>query len=283
VHKDSRGLDPVHLAVGSGGALGVITRAVVGLVRRPRAVETWWLAVEDPTVIVELLAQLDERRPGTISAFEFVARPAMERTLAAPGAPPNPFGASVPEASVLVEWSFADESPENLADDVELVYSHGLVTDGRLVDATSAWALRHSVSDALRTFGVVLGHDISAPLDALMAMRADAMAAISAITRDVVVCDFGHAGDGGLHLNVLVPKDLGPPSPELAADIRSAVYDAVARHGGSYSAEHGLGPLNAVRWLADTPEIEQRMVTALKDIVDPKRILGHPGHPYNQL
>ena len=57
----------------------------------------------------------------------------------------------------------------------------------------------------------------------------------------------------------------------------------VARFGGSYSAEHGLGPLNAARWLADTPPIEQRMIAALKYVVDPKRLLGHPGHPYNLL
>ena len=72
-------------------------------------------------------------------------------------------------------------------------------------------------------------------------------------------------------------------SPKLAAAIRAAVDDVVARYGGSYSAEHGLGPVNAARWLADTPPIEQRMIAALKSIVDPQRLLGHPGHPYNLL
>jgi FAD/FMN-containing dehydrogenase len=283
VHKDSRGVDPVQLAVGSGGTLGVITRAVVALARSPRETETWWLALDDPSAAVDLFARLDERRPGTISAFEFIARTAMDRTLAAPGAPPNPFEPNAPAASVLVEWSFPGDAAGDLADDVHAMFSQGLVTDGRLVDGEAAWTLRHGVSDALRTFGVVLGHDISAPLGSLMAMRADAIAVIANVAPDVVVCDFGHAGDGGLHLNVLVPKELGPPSAELAGRIRAAIDEVVARYGGSYSAEHGLGPLNAERWLADTPTIEQRMIAALKDIVDPKRILGHPRHPYNLL
>ena len=131
--------------------------------------------------------------------------------------------------------------------------------------------------------GVVLGHDISAPLRALMPLRGGAIDAIAEVAPDTVVCDFGHAADGGLHLNVLVPKELGPPSTAMAARIRDAIDEVVDRFGGSYSAEHGLGPLNAARWLADTPPIEQRMIAALKDIVDPKRILGHPGHPYNLL
>ncbi len=97
------------------------------------------------------------------------------------------------------------------------------------------------------------------------------------------MCDFGHAGDGGLHLNVLFPTDSGPPTDEQRLAIRRAIDDLVAGAGGSYSAEHGLGPLNAERWLAATPPIEQRFVAALKDVVDPHRILGHPAHPYNRL
>lgn len=281
VRKDSRGLDAVQLAVGSGGTLGVITRAVVGLVPLPRSIETWWLAADDPAKSIDLLALLEARRPGAISAFEFVARSAMERTLAAEGAPANPFGGAVPEASILAEWSLPANDP-SAAEDVEAAFANGLLTDGRLVDPSSAWALRHGVSDALRTYGVVVGHDISAPLDAVIAMRAEAIDAIGAIAPEAVVCDFGHVGDGGLHLNVLFPSEAGPPSAERSGSIRRAVDDVVAHHGGSYSAEHGLGPLNAERWLADTPPIEQRIIASLKSVVDPKRLLGHPGHPYNR-
>jgi len=282
VRKDSRGIDAAQLAVGSGGTLGVITRAVVGLVAVPASTETWWLAVEQPANAIELLALLDARRPGAISAFEFVARSAMVRTLAAPGAPANPFGDAVPEASILAEWTLPGDDA-GVADDIAAAFASGLITDGRLVDAPSAWALRHRVSDALRTYGVVVGHDISAPLGAVMAMRAEAIDAIADIAPDAVVCDFGHVGDGGLHLNVLFPTSGGPPPPERAAAIRCVVDDVVALHGGSYSAEHGLGPLNAARWLGDTPAIEQQMIAALKAVVDPNRLLGHPGHPYNLI
>lgn len=283
VRKDSRGIDPVQLAVGSGGTLGVITRVVVALERRVRSLETWWLALDEPDRAVELFRFLDERAPGELSAFEFVSRAAMDKALAVPGARPNPFGGPLPAAAVLIEWSSLTGVPPEVDDVIAAAHDAGLLADALLVNSVDSWELRHGISDALRAYGTVLGHDVSAPLGSLMAMRADAIAAIGAAAPGVEVCDFGHAGDGGLHLNVIVPSALGTPSAELASTIRSSVDEIVARHGGSYSAEHGLGPFNADRWLADTPPIEQQMVAALKAVVDPRGILGHPGHPYNRL
>jgi FAD/FMN-containing dehydrogenase len=283
LRKDSRGLDATQLAVGSGGTLGVITAAVIDLVALPRSTQTWWLAVDDTDHVVELLAAFERRRPGAISAFEFVSGAALERTLSVAGAPPNPFGDGIPKAAVLAEWSLDTDDVAGVENDVDTAFSAGLLVDGRLVDPAAAWGLRHRVSERLRMLGVVLGHDVSVPRSALMAVRRLAIDAVADLTPNAVMCDFGHAGDGGLHLNVLFPTASGPPSDELRSAIRHTIDDLVIAAGGSYSAEHGLGPLNAERWLATTPPVEQRLVAALKHTVDPHRILGHPAHPYNRL
>ena len=59
----------------------------------------------------------------------------------------------------------------------------------------------------MRTLGVVLGHDVSVPRAALMEVRRRAIEAVAAVAPHAVMCDFGHAGDGGLHLNVLFPSE----------------------------------------------------------------------------
>lgn len=284
LRKDSRGVDVAHLVVGSGGTLGVVASAVLALSRLPRRTEVWWLALGDPDQATALFDSLDSARPGTLTAFEFVSREALHCALTAPGAPPNPFGNDLPAACVLAEWSSTSEAAlDGLETDVAAAFDHGLLADGILVDAAAGWALRHRVSDSVRTFGVVLGHDISTARHALMPARSEGIEAIRALAPEAVVCDFGHLGDGGLHLNVLFPHATDAPTPQLAARIRAAVDHVVVRHHGSYSAEHGLGPLNAARWLADTPLIEQRIVASIKSVVDPLSILGHPGHPYNLL
>jgi FAD/FMN-containing dehydrogenase len=256
---------------------------VLDLVALPRSVQTWWLSVDDPARVPELLAMLQRRRADALTAFEFVSSAALERTLADDGAPPNPFGSDLPRAAVLAEWSFATEDVEGIEDDVAAAFAAGLVSDGRLVAPAAAWSLRHRVSEALRTLGVVLGHDVSVPRASLMEMRRRAIDAVAALAPHAVMCDFGHAGDGGLHLNVLFPRDGPDPPADLRTAIRRVIDELVVAVGGSFSAEHGLGPLNADRWSTTTPMIEQRVVAALKDAVDPVRLLGHPGHPYNRV
>jgi FAD/FMN-containing dehydrogenase len=283
LRKDSRGIDAVHLLIGSGGTLGVITSAVVSLTPTPRSRQTWWLALADSSRAIELLAMLEQRRPETISAFEFVSGQALERTLDTAGSPPNPFGGSIPDAAVLAEWSLGGDATVDVEGDVDAAFAAGLITDGRLVDAPTAWGLRHRVSESLRALGIVLGHDVSVPRAALIEVRRRAIDAVAAVAGHAVMCDFGHVGDGGLHLNVLFPAGLGAPTAEQRTAIRSLIDDIAADAGGSYSAEHGLGPLNAERWLATTPPIARRLVAAVKDTADPRRILGHPGHPYNRI
>jgi len=283
VRKDSRGVDPVQLAVGSGGTLGVITRVTVALTPLPAATDTWWLALDRPERAIELLRMLERRRPAAVSAFELVARSALTHTLAAPGAPANPFGTELPAAGVLAEWSGDPAALAGVEHDLAAAAAAGLLADARQVPPVEAWALRHRVTEALRHAGTVLGHDVSVPVGALMALRDDVAAAVAALAPHAELCGFGHAGDGGLHLNVLFPHDAAGPSPGLAADIRAAVDTAVARHGGSYSAEHALGPVNAARWLASTAPVERALIAALKAVLDPHRLLGHPAHPYNQL
>lgn len=283
VRKDSRGISPADYLVGSGGTLAIVTRAVLALAPVPRRTEVWWLALDHPSLAADLYGALSAARPGALSAFEFVSRAALERTVARDGAPPNPFGSSVPAAAVLAEWSALDPSSlDGIEEDVAAVHEAGLIADGRAAPGAAAWGLRHRITDSLRAFGIVLGHDVSAPLGRLMALREEATRAVAAVVPHAVMCDFGHLGDGGLHLNVLVPTDV-EAGPDTRAAVRACVDGAVARHGGSYSAEHGLGPLNADRWLATTGHAEQRAIAGLKAALDPRRILGHPGHPYNRI
>lgn len=288
LRKDSRGLDLTQVVIGSGGALGIVTDVTVALSPIPANRQTWWLALPDPDVVVELFSLFDRRRPGSLSAFELISANALRRTLRSDGAPSDPFGGELPAAAVLAEWTLDSRPDDNdgtvgLEADVAAAFDAALVTDGRLVDGPAAWGLRHLVTDGLRAQGVVLGHDVSVPRGSLPAMRRAAIAAVDALRPDAEMCDFGHAGDGGLHLNVLFPHDVDAPSIAQRVAIRDAIDDVVASFGGSYSAEHGLGPLNADRWLASASPIEQRTVAAVKAVVDPMGLLGHPDHPYNRL
>jgi FAD/FMN-containing dehydrogenase len=126
----------------------------------------------------------------------------------------------------------------------------------------------------------VLGFDLSVRPSDLPALRAAVRELVARKDPELVVADFGHWGDGGIHANVVVPTGHGLPeraAAELRADIYAVVTDGF---GGSWSAEHGVGPLNAAEWTATTPAAERALLAALKESVDPMRILGHPDLPF---
>jgi FAD/FMN-containing dehydrogenase len=284
VRKDSRGLELPQLLVGSGGALGVVTRVAVALTPVPEATATWWIEPRDEAAVPELLAALeqDPAHGELLSALELLSVGALEAAASHGGEGGGvPFAARRPPVVLLAEWS----GPSTAIDGLERLFARlveaGLANDAVAVPPARSWALRHGVTDALRVRGVVLGHDVATPRRALMAFRADARAAVQALVPRAEVSDFGHVGDGGLHCNVVFPHGIAPPTSAERAAIRGAIEAAVAAHGGTYSAEHGLGPLNAARWRATTPVVEQAVIAAIKRTVDPLGLLGHRDHPYN--
>jgi FAD/FMN-containing dehydrogenase len=146
-----------------------------------------------------------------------------------------------------------------------------LVADALLLPPAKAWALRHGVSEALALAGPVLGLDVSLPRATLESVRTECADVVRRRVPGAVLADFGHVGDGGLHLNVVLPPDTDP----LAVDrLRNDVYRLVARNGGSFSAEHGLGPANVGWWAAHEPAPARAALAAVKRVLDPYGLLG---------
>jgi FAD/FMN-containing dehydrogenase len=124
-----------------------------------------------------------------------------------------------------------------------------------------------------------MGFDVSTTRSQIMALRA-AVAAVVAAHPPARLCDFGHAGDGGLHLNIVHPAD-EPLGPDDERALRDEVYTVVAACDGSFSAEHGIGPANAGWWRRYTSPIERRLTTQLKQLFDPTGILGRADLPFS--
>jgi FAD/FMN-containing dehydrogenase len=134
--------------------------------------------------------------------------------------------------------------------------------------ARSLWRIRESIPEA--QFSNVK-HDISVPISSIPQFVAHADQALkSGFGKTDIYC-FGHLGDGNLHYNV------GPPSLVDRRDaVNRIVYDAVARLGGSISAEHGLGQLKREAIRSRKQPLELELMRALKAALDPKGLMN-PG------
>ncbi|MEZ6020218.1 MAG: FAD-linked oxidase C-terminal domain-containing protein [Planctomycetota bacterium] len=90
------------------------------------------------------------------------------------------------------------------------------------------------------------------------------------------ICDFGHWGDGGTHLNIVLPKDTSITAGDATwRELQSMVYGTCVRDfQGSYSAEHGVGPHNQPFYQEFTPQPVRTLCGVLRGHLDPGRLLG---------
>jgi FAD/FMN-containing dehydrogenase len=185
---------------------------------------------------------------------------------------------------VLTELSA--QSPDNAIDRTMEGVLEGALAEGVAEDAVIAQSererlgflqLREAISDAELAEGGAVKHDISVPI----ALMPETVGAVRArVARDFPGCRlniFGHLGDGNLHVNVRPPAgktlaDLGP----LYRTITEAVEALAVEHGGSFSAEHGIGQLRASGLRRHKPDVDIALMTALKQAIDPRNLMN-PG------
>jgi FAD/FMN-containing dehydrogenase len=284
LRKNNTGFDARQLFVGTSGVFGVVTRAVLRVAPRPAQRAAAFVGAGNGPAALALLANLEARLGDVLSAFEVMSADALFPVFRYQPRLRNPFGSLLPAYTVLVELSTTLPA-ESLALDELLEATLGGfleepggegVTDVFPGKPADLWEIRHHVSESHRHEGEVLAFDISVPR-AKMAVFVDAARALLAPRWPFIrVCDFGHWGDGGVHLNLIWKKeDAQKATPEMKAELQPVVYDlAVREFRGSFSAEHGVGPHNQAFYDQYTPALVREVCRALKARLDPRGLLG---------
>jgi FAD/FMN-containing dehydrogenase len=272
LRKDNAGYDWKQLFIGSEGTLGIVTAAILRLVPRPRHTATALLAVPDPAAALRLLRAAQDALGDTIQAFELIAGESLALVAEQAGLA-SPIAAA--GWTVLME---AGSSLGGLREAVESLLGEALergdAVDGVLAEsgqqAAALWALREHITEAEARAGKSVKHDVSVPIPAIpdfLAAAGEALAAGAPGTRPNI---FGHMGDGNIHYNVLI-------GPEHGSDaINRIVHDAVARFGGSISAEHGIGQYRVDELVRHRRPEEMALARRIKGALDPQGLLN-PG------
>ena len=146
-----------------------------------------------------------------------------------------------------------------------------------LEQAGKLWALREFISEGQRREGPNIKHDISLPVSAIPAFLQECGAALAAAFPGSRLVVFGHLGDGNLHYNLSAPT--GEAAATFLANMTAAnriVHDCVARYGGSFSAEHGVGQLKRLELLRYKSDVELALMRSVKAALDPGNLMN-PG------
>jgi len=272
LRKDTAGYDLPGLVCGSEGTLGIVTEVLLRLVPQPLARVTALLGVASTSAAVAVVGRLSTMLPG-LEAAEVCWADGLELVENAIGVAPVLSGR--PPLVVLVEvGAWSPGAAATLLDELA-----GAVAGCPEVGATAVaddrsgrerlWAGRERHTEAVATLGVPHKLDVAVPRGRLAAFESAVRARVATVAPGSRCVLFGHVGDGNLHVNVI-----GPDPDDDAVD--EAVLSVVADHGGTVSAEHGIGVAKA-RWLGlCRSEADRAAMRALKNAWDPAGVLN-PG------
>jgi len=284
LRKDNTGYDVKSLFVGAEGTLGIVTAASLRLFPNPRARATAFVGLKSPEDALKLLRLMRERLGAAITSFELIGRNAYDIAL-------RHGGARAPLSSahnwcILVEAS--SQSPTGLdeafADALEDALAKSVIEDASIAvsleQRAAFWQLRERLSEAQGKEGASIKHDVSVEVGLVPALIREATPAVEAFAPGARVVAFGHLGDGNIHFNVSQP--VGADSLAFLDRwdaLNEIVHGIVARLGGSYSAEHGIGQLKRgllARWKDPASLAVMRQIKAALDpngVMNPGKML----------
>ena len=270
LEKDNSGLDLRQLFIGSEGTLGIITEVTLKLTRLPGATEVMLLAVADLAAALAVFQRV-RALPVAMQAFEYFTTFCMGEVCRHLGVS-RPLQAAA-GGYVLVELETS--ATLNLGDWLEGLLTEGVILDGTRAlssrQAATLWSFREGITESLNVLhGPPHKNDVALPVAGLAAF---VQAWLESRTQDAtpsLVALFGHVGDGNLHINTLAPKGMDRAEflKEAAVADRS-LFALVQRHGGSISAEHGIGLVKKPYLEFGRSQAEIAVQRAVKRALDP--------------
>ncbi|CAM5790359.1 FAD-binding oxidoreductase [Ottowia pentelensis] len=284
LRKDNTGYDLRDLFIGSEGTLGVITAATMKLYPRPAARLTAWAAVPSMQAAVDLLGLAHQHLGAGLTGFEVMGQFALGLVDKHYPQLRVPLWREAPYCVLLENSDHESEAHARALFErlLEAALEAGCVSDAvvaeSLAQAKALWHIRESIPLAQAEEGLNIKHDISIPIARIPAFVEETDALLAREIAGVRLVNFGHLGDGNLHYNVQAPE--GGDAKAFLRDeeerINTLVFDSVARHHGSISAEHGVGSLKAAKLPRYKSKVALELMRAIKGALDPQGIMN-PG------
>ncbi|MGC8697220.1 MAG: FAD-binding oxidoreductase, partial [Halothiobacillus sp.] len=282
------GFDLTRLMIGSEGTLGIITEITLKLTPLPDAVRLMRVFYRDMHAASLAVSRL-MNQPATPSAIEFIDGNALNLMRQYSKAPESLAIPAQAGALLLIE---IDGLAESLAGQIEKI--RAAATGDESVDKpgaamndtapltlsiaqsageiTALWAARKALSPTLRHIAPKkINEDVVVPVSRIPALitAIDASAAKHAIK----IVNFGHAGNGNIHVNLLIdPED---PAQLAAGEAALAeIFTTVLALNGTLSGEHGVGAVKREYIRAEIDPVSLALMRGIKAVFDPDGIMN---------
>ncbi|MBW2147129.1 MAG: FAD-binding protein [Deltaproteobacteria bacterium] len=276
--KSVVGYDLTRLMVGSEGTLGVITRIVLRLIPLPEARKTL-------IGIFPLMGQAAQAVSATIrsriipSTMEFLDNAAIRSV-------EDYLHLGLPVeagALLLIEVDGKTETLDREAGQIESICmdcgAERVEVARDDAHAQDLWKMRRSVSASILKLGnMKINEDVTVPRSRVP----DLIQGVTELARKyrLNIVNFGHAGDGNIHVNIMVDRK----DTDAIARAHKAVdeiFGLVLKLEGTISGEHGIGITKAPYMSWETGTEGMDVMRRIKQALDPLNILN-PGKMFDR-
>ena len=267
------GYDFTRLLIGSEGTLAFITEATLKLLPQAEARRTLQLTFKDIRHAAKAVASI-MAQPVTPCALEFIDGKAIEMIRSYSDADlPQDAG-----ALLMVEVDGTEVTLDHAVSCIEQAAKNDGLLQFRAAKSTEEvaqlWATRKALSPALRTIAPKkINEDVVVPVSNLPEL-VEGLENLSA-QHQIIIVNFGHAGNGNIHVNLLVDPDDAEQMQRADVCLRQ-VFELVLSLNGTLSGEHGVGmeKQNFVSMELDTVNLS--MMQQVKQLFDPLNLMN-PG------
>jgi glycolate oxidase len=271
--KNVVGFDLTGLMCGSEGMLGIITEATLKLLPMPEATSTVRANFHSMEAACKVLTKFTPEGllPMAMEVIDKFCVAAVEENYA--------FGLSKDaEAILLVAVDGSKEEVERNAVIVERIINENggfdVIRAKTKEEEDKLWDVRRAISPSLMRYGTLkINEDVVVPRSKVPEL----VAKIEQIGKrhNTFVANFGHAGDGNIHVNFVVDRE----DPEAIARARACVgetFQLSVDLDGTISGEHGIGYVKSqyMHYAIDRPTLD--VMKGIKRVFDPNGILN-PG------
>jgi FAD/FMN-containing dehydrogenase len=278
LRKDNRGYDLKQLFIGSEGTLGIVTAAALKIFPRPDKIETALVGLRSVEDAMQLYARARRECSDLLSAFELLLRGGIEIALNARDDLRDPLDQPYP-VYVLIETSAAGRVDLRALLEGFLADASNLVLDGVIASskaqADRLWLLREMMVEAQGRGGRYLRTDVSVSISSLASFVDDTLKVLAERHPEAIAVTYGHVGDGNIHMNIVPPEDMSANRfDELFHATEEVIFDMIDKHGGSISAEHGIGRVKQAAFLKRADPLTLELSRRIKDAFDPSHLLS---------
>ena len=272
--KNVVGYDLTQVLVGPEGTLAVITKVTLRLIPKPPARTTPLALFADVQGAVDGVTALIQRRvvPAALELVDADSLSAVRDHLGQEVVPPGTGAVLIVEADGM--QASVDEEIDRVADGCREAGALRVSVAASEDDRDRLWNVRRLLSMSLKATGLLKSnHDVVVPRGRVPEL----FAVIQALKKDcdLRIAAFGHAGDGNIHVNLMVDRT-DAQQLARAKQAERVLFERVVALEGSISGEHGIGFAKAPYIGIELSPEAIALMKRVKAAFDPNGILN-PG------